>query len=177
MKGHAGFWCVSLAGSDTKTILWGGWSQMNIVNWGDSRKMGSYKDACGKGQISPAFHFFILVSEDTTGTPKLHINTSQENLVESTNWVVWYPTSITWELVDNSTYWRQETLKVGPARCVLINPPGESESGSSLRTTNLEGLGLTMAIGRRRQWHPTPVLLPGESHGRRSLVGCSPWGR
>ena len=30
---------------------------------------------------------------------------------------------------------------------------------------------------RRRQWHPTPVLMPGESHGRRSLVGCSPWGR
>ena len=29
---------------------------------------------------------------------------------------------------------------------------------------------------RRRQWQPTPVLLPGESHGRRSLVGCSPWG-
>ena len=30
---------------------------------------------------------------------------------------------------------------------------------------------------RRRQWHPTPVLLPGKSHGRRSLVGSSPWGR
>ena len=30
---------------------------------------------------------------------------------------------------------------------------------------------------RRRQWHPTPVLLPGKSHGRRSSVGCSPWGR
>ena len=29
---------------------------------------------------------------------------------------------------------------------------------------------------RRRQWHPTPVLVPGKSHGRRSLVGCSPWG-
>ena len=27
------------------------------------------------------------------------------------------------------------------------------------------------------QWHPTPVLLPGKSHGWRSLVGCSPWGR
>ena len=27
----------------------------------------------------------------------------------------------------------------------------------------------------RRQWHPTPVLLPGKSHGWRSLVGCSPW--
>ena len=30
---------------------------------------------------------------------------------------------------------------------------------------------------RRRQWQPTPALLPGESHGQRSLVGCSPWGR
>ena len=28
-----------------------------------------------------------------------------------------------------------------------------------------------------RQWPPTPVLLPGKSHGQRSLVGCSPWGR
>ena len=29
----------------------------------------------------------------------------------------------------------------------------------------------------RRQWHPSPVLLPGKSHGWRSLEGCSPWGR
>ena len=38
---------------------------------------------------------------------------------------------------------------------------------------------LPMASGnsQRRQWHPTPVLLPGKSHGWRSLVGCSPWGR
>ena len=38
-----------------------------------------------------------------------------------------------------------------------------------------------MGAGRdskwRRQWHSTPVLLPGKSHGWRSLVGCSPWGR
>ena len=31
-------------------------------------------------------------------------------------------------------------------------------------------------IHPRRKWQPTPVLLPGESHGWRSLVGCSPWG-
>ena len=30
---------------------------------------------------------------------------------------------------------------------------------------------------QRRQWQPTLVLLLGESHGWRSLVGCSPWGR
>ena len=29
---------------------------------------------------------------------------------------------------------------------------------------------------RRRKWQPTPIFLPGESHGQRSLVGYSPWG-
>ena len=29
---------------------------------------------------------------------------------------------------------------------------------------------------QRRQWQPTPVLLPGKSHGWESLVDCSPWG-
>ena len=37
--------------------------------------------------------------------------------------------------------------------------------------------GIRQSDSRRRQWHPTPVLLPGKSHRRRSLVGCSPWGR
>ena len=31
-------------------------------------------------------------------------------------------------------------------------------------------------VSRRRQWDPTPVLLPGKSYGCRSLEGCSPWG-
>ena len=38
-------------------------------------------------------------------------------------------------------------------------------------------LNLYAAAAWRRQWHPTPVLLPGKSHGWRSLLGCSPWGR
>ena len=36
---------------------------------------------------------------------------------------------------------------------------------------------LTLLTLWRRQWHPTPVLLPGKSHRQRSLVGCSTWGR
>ena len=44
----------------------------------------------------------------------------------------------------------------------------------TLRKTVLRPYRLS---ARRRQWHPTPVLLPGKSHGWRSLVGCSPWGR
>ena len=44
-----------------------------------------------------------------------------------------------------------------------------------LKTINKDGLNnLAIDMG---QWHPTPVLLPGKLHGRRSLVGCSPWGR
>ena len=38
-------------------------------------------------------------------------------------------------------------------------------------------LDLPYFLWWRRQWHPTPVLLPGKSHGWRSLVGCHPWGR
>ena len=38
--------------------------------------------------------------------------------------------------------------------------------------------GLISGSGRsrRRKWQPTPVFLPGESHGQRSLAGYSPWG-
>ena len=32
-------------------------------------------------------------------------------------------------------------------------------------------------VNNRRQWHPTPVLLLGKSHGWRRLLGCNPWGR
>ena len=57
----------------------------------------------------------------------------------------------------------------GPRSLVGYSPRGRKE----LDTT--EWLHF-QAYSRRRQWHPTPVLLPGKSHGRRSLEGCSPWG-
>ena len=38
-------------------------------------------------------------------------------------------------------------------------------------------IGDTKGIFLEKAMAPTPVLLPGKSHGRRSLVGCSPWGR
>jgi len=47
----------------------------------------------------------------------------------------------------------------------------------ALRDLRKERILVIQQISRRRQWHPTPVLLPGKSHGWRSLVGCSPWGR
>ena len=54
-----------------------------------------------------------------------------------------------------------------PCTCI------SSVSPSSYKNTSSIGLGFH---SRRMQWHPTPVLLPGKSHGWRSLVGGSPWG-
>ena len=42
---------------------------------------------------------------------------------------------------------------------------------------NCRTITIHYTLSWRRQWHPTPALLPGKSHGQRSLVGCSPWGR
>ena len=54
-------------------------------------------------------------------------------------------------------------------------------TGFECRVSCLElGLAICFTYGNihvwRRQWHPTPLLLPGKSHGWRSLVGCRPWG-
>ena len=47
-------------------------------------------------------------------------------------------------------------------------------SNSHIHTWLLEKPWLREFL-RRRQWQPTPVLLPGKSHGQKSLVGYSPW--
>ena len=46
---------------------------------------------------------------------------------------------------------------------------------SGLESSWLLCLYFSSPLPWRRPWQPTPVLLPGKSHGRRSLVGCSPW--
>ena len=58
-----------------------------------------------------------------------------------------------------------------PYSCLIFLKQKSTEAKGS------EGLECVTNPIQRRQWHPTPVLLPGKSHGRRSLVGCSPWGR
>ena len=52
-------------------------------------------------------------------------------------------------------------------------------SGSVVKNLQYRRHGFEPWVGKilwRRQWHPTPVLLPGKSRGRRSLAGYSPWG-
>ena len=61
---------------------------------------------------------------------------------------------------------------------VHINFPGGPDSKAS--AYNAEDLGFDSWVRKipwRRKWQPTPVLLPGKSHGQRILVGYSSWGR
>ena len=61
---------------------------------------------------------------------------------------------------------------------MLSNSSESSQLGGVL---DLKGIVSDVLVSimmfTRRQWQPTPVLLPGKSHGWRSLVGCSPWDR
>ena len=60
-----------------------------------------------------------------------------------------------------------------------MEEPGRLQSMGSLRVGHdwATSLSLFTFMHWRRKWQPTPVFLPGESHGWRSLVGYSPWGR
>ena len=56
--------------------------------------------------------------------------------------------------------------------------PGRLQSMGSLRVRHdwATSLSLFTFMHWRRKWQPTPVFLPGESQGQRSLVGCRVWG-
>ena len=60
-----------------------------------------------------------------------------------------------------------------------MEEPGRLQSMGSLRLGHdwATSLSLSTFMNWRRKWWPTPVFLPGESQGRRSLVGCRLWGR
>ena len=66
-------------------------------------------------------------------------------------------------------------LNEGPSP---VDFPGGSDVKASVYSAgdpgSVPGVG---KIPWRRKWQSTPVLLPGKSHGQRSLVGYSPWGR
>ena len=77
-------------------------------------------------------------------------------------------------------FWRKNSLHrkwcVGVSSCSWIHRcfPGGSDDKASVCNTG--DLGSTPGLGRRK-WQPTPVFLPGKSHGQWSLVGYLPRGR
>ena len=78
-----------------------------------------------------------------------------------------------------SNYRHRKQLSYSGIHYIPIGFPG----GTSGREPACQGRRLRLKfdpwVGKipwRRKWHPTPVLLPGESHEQRSLAGYSPWG-
>ena len=60
----------------------------------------------------------------------------------------------------------------------MVDFPGGSDGKSICLQCGRPGFNTWVGkIPWRRKWQPTPVFLPGKSHGQRSLAGCSPWGR
>ena len=99
---------------------------------------------------------------------------------------VWHLVSIQYKSDKWKSKWMNQVAGSGPKLRSLIYDPGSfHQSSLNSVVSNYWVFGKTLTIScfrelytlpRRRQWHPTPVLLPGKSHGWRSLVGCSPWG-
>ena len=78
----------------------------------------------------------------------------------------------------NFQMYKLDLEKAEESEVILLISAGSSKKQESFRKTSTSALLTTLKLlTQRRQWHPTPVLLPGKSHGRRSLVGCNPWGR
>ena len=72
----------------------------------------------------------------------------------------WYKCSI----------WTRKAEKKGPNSTHWGRTPPLQSQHRNLKVSEAFAISVP-------QWHPTPVLLPGKSHGWWSLEGCSPWGR
>ena len=75
--------------------------------------------------------------------------------------------------------WPKLTRKVCFRDCRVIQPTPKLRGCKQSVCLQCGRPGFDPWVGKipwRRKWQPTPVLLPGKSHGQRSLVGCSPWG-
>ena len=64
--------------------------------------------------------------------------------------------------------------------CLWVSQVALVVKNPSANARDIGEASLIPGLGRfpsRRAWQPTPVFLPGKSHGQRSLAGYSPWGR
>ena len=77
-----------------------------------------------------------------------------------------------------SSRWNRELLSPLAWKIPWTEEPGKLQSMGLLRVEHewATSLSLFTFMHWRRTWQPTPVFLPGESQGRRNLVGCRLWG-
>ena len=101
--------------------------------------------------------YFLILTINKMFIERITLYTMIQCLQHTTNFMdVWGYC----KLIKYKKYYNQNRISVHLSYNLVIH--------------ELKNTAVTM---RRRQWHPTPVLLPEKSPGRRSLIGCSPWGR
>ena len=76
---------------------------------------------------------------------------------------------------EGNSYPLQYSGLENSTNCIVHGEQKESDTAEQLSVFFF--LFASKPVHQRRQWHPTPVLLPGESQERGSLVGCCLWGR
>ena len=79
--------------------------------------------------------------------------------------------------IRSSTLYRVSKDKFNWVDLYLIK--GGFSGGSGVKNLPMQEIQFDPCVGKipwRRKWQPTPVLLPGKSHGQKGLVSCSPWG-
>ena len=90
------------------------------------------------------------------------------------NWTEWLVVELGNEVgLSNSTCLECEVPRMYGITVVLTHVSSSSVPPRKNISVLFQMLQLSLP---EAQWHPTPVLLPRKSHGRRSLVSCSPWG-
>ena len=123
----------------------------------------------------------------------LKLNIQKTKIIASGPITSWQIDGETVETVLDFIFWCSKITADGDfsheiKRCLLLGRKAMTNLDSILKSRDItlptmvrlvKAMILPVAMYGcwRRQWHPTPVLLPGKSHGQRSLVGCSPWGR
>ena len=135
---------------------------------------GFRKDRGTRGQIAN----ILWIIEKSKGIPeKTSTSASLTTLKPLTVW-------ITTNYGKFLKRWEYQTILPASGEICMqvkkqqLEPDMEQQTSSKLGKEYVKAVYCHPAyLTWRRQWHPTPVLLPGKSHGWRSLVGCSPWGR
>ena len=156
--------------------------QARILEWvaiPSSRGSSHPKDRTQVYRIAGGFFTVWATRKDETLEPQ------RCNYWAPTCCKYWSPWA--WSLCSTT---REDTTARSPSTTMKGSPPPtppphslqlgkarEQQWRSSAAKNQIKLIKTTLTYPRRRQWQPIPVLLPGKSHGRRSLVGCGPWGR
>ena len=113
------------------------------------------------------YFLMVFLLSSYSGTPMIqmlgHLTLSQRSLRLSSFLLIFFSFFLSAPFI--STILCSTSLILSSASVILLLVPSRMFFISFI------------ALFQRTQWHPTPVLLPGKSHGWRSLVGCSPCGR